>query len=129
MFDVGFWELSLLFVVALLVVGPERLPRLARTAGLWFGKANRIIQSVKSEINREIAAEELKAQLQKQAGIEELHEIVEETNQAVAGIAPGETLNTQDSDDGEDDEHHDMEADGDNKDAASSSQARNDANQ
>ena len=38
MFDIGFWELSLLALVALLVVGPERLPKLARTAGLWIGR-------------------------------------------------------------------------------------------
>ena len=41
MFDVGFWELAMIAVVALLVVGPERLPKLARTAGLWLGKVEK----------------------------------------------------------------------------------------
>ena len=38
MFDIGFWELAMLGVIALLVIGPERLPKAARVAGLWFGK-------------------------------------------------------------------------------------------
>ena len=41
MFDIGFWELTIIGVVALLVIGPERLPRVARTAGLWLGRASR----------------------------------------------------------------------------------------
>ncbi len=51
MFDIGFWELSLLALVALLVVGPERLPKLARTAGLWLGKGRRLINSVRVTSN------------------------------------------------------------------------------
>ena len=79
MFDVGFWELGLIMVIALLVVGPERLPRLARTAGLWLGKARSVLRGVKAEIDREIAAEELKQQLARQAESAGLHEIIEET--------------------------------------------------
>ena len=65
MFDVGFWELAMIAVVALLVVGPERLPKLARTAGLWLGKGRRFIGSVKADIDRELRAEELKQILDK----------------------------------------------------------------
>jgi sec-independent protein translocase protein TatB len=73
MFDFGFWELILVMVVALLVVGPERLPGLARKAGLWVGKAKRFIDSVRSDIEREIRADELKSILNKQQSeIEEL---------------------------------------------------------
>ncbi len=54
MFDIGFWELVLIGVVALLVVGPERLPKLARTAGLWIGRGRRMLSSVKAEIDREL---------------------------------------------------------------------------
>ena len=54
MFDVGFWELALLGVVALLIIGPERLPQAARTAGMWLGRARRMAREVKAEIDREI---------------------------------------------------------------------------
>lgn len=83
MFDVGFWELAVIMVVALLVVGPERLPRLARTVGLWVGKGRRFVQTVKADIDRELAADELKKTLAKQAEMPELYEIVEETRQAL----------------------------------------------
>lgn len=83
MFDVGFWELAVIMVVALLVVGPERLPRLARTVGLWVGKGRRFVQTVKADIDRELAADELKKTLAKQADIPELYDIIEETEQAL----------------------------------------------
>ncbi len=79
MFDLGFWELILIAIVALLVVGPERLPGLARSAGLWMGRLRRFIQSVKQDISQELAAEELQRTLKKNASIPELEEIVEET--------------------------------------------------
>jgi sec-independent protein translocase protein TatB len=78
MFDIGALELVVIGVVALLVVGPERLPKLARTAGLWMGHARRALASVKDEIDREIKAEELKAILQKQAQSNPLQSIIEE---------------------------------------------------
>jgi sec-independent protein translocase protein TatB len=78
MFDVGFWELVLIGVVALVVVGPERLPRMARVAGLWLGRARRVLGSVKAEIDRELKAEELKEILRKQAESNPLHRIIEE---------------------------------------------------
>lgn len=64
MFDIGFTELLLLAVVALVVLGPERLPKAARFAGLWVRRARAQWYSVKSEFEREIAAEELKRSLQ-----------------------------------------------------------------
>ena len=64
MFDVGFWELALIGVIALIVLGPERLPKAARTAGLWMGRARRMLREVKADIDREIRASEL-AELQK----------------------------------------------------------------
>ncbi len=78
MFDIGAMELVLIGVVALLVVGPERLPRLARTAGLWAGRAKRALQSVKDDIDREMRAEELKEILRKQAQSNPLETIFEE---------------------------------------------------
>lgn len=60
MLDVGFSELLLIGVVALVVVGPERLPRLARTAGQWIGRAQRYVNDVKSDISREVELDELR---------------------------------------------------------------------
>jgi sec-independent protein translocase protein TatB len=77
MFDIGALELVLVAVVALLVVGPERLPRLARTAGLWIGRARRALSTVKDEIDREMKAEELKQILRKQAESNPLETILE----------------------------------------------------
>jgi sec-independent protein translocase protein TatB len=77
MFDVGFWELTLLFVVALVIVGPERLPRLARTVGLWIGKAQRIVSEVREEVEREIRVEEIKNSIHQQAGTEEIKKLAD----------------------------------------------------
>ncbi len=60
MFDVGFTELMVIAVVALIVIGPERLPRVARTLGHLFGRLQRYVNDVKADINREIELEELK---------------------------------------------------------------------
>lgn len=60
MFDVGIWEILLILVLALLVIGPERLPGAARTAGLWVGKARRYIEGVKSEVEEEFDISEFK---------------------------------------------------------------------
>ena len=60
MFDVGFFELCIIGVVALLVIGPDKLPKAARTAGLWVGRAKRMVARVKSDIDAEIRQDELK---------------------------------------------------------------------
>lgn len=60
MFDVGFWELLVIGVIALLVVGPERLPGLMRTVGLFVGRARAAFYSVREEVEREIHAEGLR---------------------------------------------------------------------
>lgn len=63
MFDIGFTELLLIAVVALVVLGPERLPKAARFAGLWVRRARAQWTSVKAELEHELAAEELKRNL------------------------------------------------------------------
>jgi sec-independent protein translocase protein TatB len=60
MFDVGFWELVLIGVVALVVLGPERLPTAARTVGLLLGKLRRTVNDVKAEIEHELHVEDIR---------------------------------------------------------------------
>lgn len=66
MFDFSLGELGLIGVVALIVLGPERLPKVARTVGEWLGKAQRYVNQVKADINREMELAELK-KLQEEA--------------------------------------------------------------
>jgi len=72
MFDIGFWELLLIAIVALVVVGPERLPKLIRVVGLWVGRANASVQSIRNDISRELRAEELKQALNKTINVSEI---------------------------------------------------------
>jgi sec-independent protein translocase protein TatB len=72
------YQLIVVGVIALLLLGPERLPKVARTAGLWIGRARRAFLSVKAEMDREIRAEELKEILRKQAASNPLSAILEE---------------------------------------------------
>lgn len=80
MFDIGFSELLLIGVVALIVLGPERLPKAARLTGLWIRRARAQWYSVKSELERDLAAEELRRSVRDaQHG---LHSISEQVQQA-----------------------------------------------
>ena len=80
MFDVGFQEITLIGVIALIVVGPERLPKMARTIGLWMGKIRYYVGQVKSDIEREVRAQELKEMLDKPAReLDDLYKVAEET--------------------------------------------------
>ncbi len=60
MFDIAFSELLVIGVIALIVIGPERLPKVARTAGQWLGKLNRYVSQVKQDIDRDIKLDELR---------------------------------------------------------------------
>lgn len=60
MFDFGFSEMAVVAVVALIVLGPERLPKVARQAGEWLGKLQRYVSDVKSDISRQMDLEELR---------------------------------------------------------------------
>lgn len=66
MFDFSFGEIAIIGAVALVVLGPERLPKVARTVGEWLGKAQRYVNQVKSDINREMELADLK-KLQEEA--------------------------------------------------------------
>ena len=63
MFDFGFWEIAIIGVITLIVVGPERLPALARKAGVIIGKLNKFLNKVKADINEELKTDELKEHL------------------------------------------------------------------
>ena len=63
MFDFGFWEFAIIAVITLIVVGPERMPSLARKAGIYAGKLNKFVKKIKYDIDEEIKVEELKEQL------------------------------------------------------------------
>jgi len=67
MFDIGFFEFSLVVLVALLVIGPERLPSAARTLGLWIGHGKLMIAKFNRELDNEIAEAELQKELRKQS--------------------------------------------------------------
>lgn len=66
MFDVGFWEILLILVLALVIIGPERLPGAARKAGFFVGKARRYIEGVRSEVEQELDVNEFKRMLHNQ---------------------------------------------------------------
>jgi sec-independent protein translocase protein TatB len=84
MFDIGFLELMIVCLVALLVVGPERLPKLAYTAGKWLGKGRAMIGSIKAEIDREMKTDELKRIVEEQKKlVNPLEEVVEEAEDAL----------------------------------------------
>jgi sec-independent protein translocase protein TatB len=81
MFDFSFAELAVIGVVALVVVGPERMPKVARAAGLLFGRAQRYVSEVKADINNQLKLDELRkieADLRAKASTAE-HLIIEET--------------------------------------------------
>lgn len=83
MFDIGFSELIVVFVVALIILGPERLPIAAKTAGLWIRKIRRTINSVQREINAQLDQEEL------QRKIEQTNQrILKEGNEIQNAITP-----------------------------------------
>ncbi|MEW6562866.1 MAG: Sec-independent protein translocase protein TatB [Pseudomonadota bacterium] len=65
MFDISFSELMVILVVALIVIGPERLPKVARTLGLLWGRAQRYVHGVRADIERDLAIEEMRKMQQR----------------------------------------------------------------
>jgi sec-independent protein translocase protein TatB len=82
MFEVGFSELVMVGLVALLVIGPEQLPKAARIAGFWLGKSRDTVAAFKAEISQELLAEEMR-QLQQQLVSPELQAALDETQAAL----------------------------------------------
>jgi sec-independent protein translocase protein TatB len=86
-FDIGFSELALIAVVALIVLGPERLPKAARTMGHLFGRLQRYVNDVKADINREMELDELRKLQQEVQGA--AREIETSVSSAVRDIETG----------------------------------------
>ncbi|MDM8568519.1 Sec-independent protein translocase protein TatB [Thiotrichales bacterium HSG1] len=76
MFDIGFWEICLIAVIALLVIGPERLPGAARTAGLWVGRIRNFIATVKQDVDRELKLQEMQEAIKHSE--QHVHQIVDD---------------------------------------------------
>jgi sec-independent protein translocase protein TatB len=72
MFNIGSFEVLLIFIIALLVLGPERLPGAVRTTGLWIGRFRRSFYKVKNEIERELNADEIRRQLHNETVMAEI---------------------------------------------------------
>lgn len=91
MFGIGFSELLLVGLVALIVFGPERLPGAARTAGLLIGRLKRSFQSIKDEVERELGADEIRRQLHN----EQILQMERELKQAIQPSTPEPTNSTE----------------------------------
>ena len=78
MFDIGFPELMLVAVVALLVIGPDRLPETLRTLGLWLGRIRRSFAEVKAEVEKEIGMDDIRRQLHNEQLMAEMKRIEQE---------------------------------------------------
>lgn len=89
MFDVGFSEMLVIAVVALVVLGPERLPKAARFAGLWLRKARAQWYAVKAELEAELANEQLRRELQ--APLDEVKQSIEGASASVAELMRAKT--------------------------------------
>ncbi len=96
MFDIGFWEIFLILILALIIVGPERLPKAARTAGLWFGKARRYVEGVRDEVISEFDVSELKRMVHNQE--EQINELQNQLNHKVGFDAEDELIDNEDED-------------------------------
>ncbi|MGY8871941.1 MAG: Sec-independent protein translocase protein TatB [Pseudomonadales bacterium] len=90
MFDIGFAEILLIGVVALIVLGPEKLPTAVRAVGLWMGRAKRAVSSIQSEISEELRLDEMRrtASIQKEELDKELNEMKQPFKQAFADDSP-----------------------------------------
>jgi sec-independent protein translocase protein TatB len=78
MLDIGFSEIVVIGVIALVVIGPERLPKLARTVGLYLGRLRRFVTDVRSDVERELQTEEVRRAMNEIAPVQEFYDVVEE---------------------------------------------------
>lgn len=89
MFDIGFTEILIIAVVAILVVGPKEFPVLVRTIGRWLGRARAVASEVRNEFHQELArTEELTRRIERESEIAELHKVIDETKATIPINAP-----------------------------------------
>jgi len=93
MFDIGFPELVLVSIIALLVIGPDRLPETIRTVALWVGRLKRSLANIKQEIEKEIGADEIRRELHNESILKELQntrhdiqDIIDKTDETFTDI-------------------------------------------
>lgn len=84
MFDIGFWELALIAMIALIVLGPKRLPEAARIAGQWVGRLRTFITNVKSDLDHQLQAEELAELRRLKEELTQTRETLEASSQGIA---------------------------------------------
>ena len=98
MFDMGFTELMLIGIVALVVIGPERLPGVARTAGKYVGRLKRFMTSVKADVEQELRADELRQILsEQQKELDSLKDTITEAGRSIEKEAGLEEITTSTS--------------------------------
>lgn len=83
MFDMGFFELLLIAIVSLVVIGPERLPETVRTVSLWIGRLKRSLRETRSEIEKQIGADEIRRQLHNEEVMRNLEATKREIEQVI----------------------------------------------
>ena len=83
MFDIGFPELILVSIVALLVIGPERLPETIRTVMLWVGRVRKTFTNIKTELEQELGADEIRRQLHNESIMKDIRESKEKISDAL----------------------------------------------
>ncbi len=79
MFDIGFWEFALIGVITLIIVGPEKMPAIARKAGKYAGKAKRFMAKIQEDIGDELEADKIKEHLNLQDEDSNVLEVLEDT--------------------------------------------------
>ena len=101
MFDIGFPELIIVSIVALLVIGPEKLPETIRTLALWMGRLRRSLANIKMELENEIGADEIRRQIHNESIMKELDSakrefegIVNDTNSTISEIKDSAKIDT-----------------------------------
>ncbi|MCV6613742.1 MAG: Sec-independent protein translocase protein TatB [Cellvibrionaceae bacterium] len=98
MFDIGFFELLLIAVVGLLVIGPERLPGTLRTIALYWGRIKRSITDTRSEIEQQIGADDIRRQLHNEEVMARLERAEQRLNEGLDTSLPGEPPAESDGD-------------------------------
>lgn len=86
MFDIGPSELLVIFVVALLVIGPERLPSAVRTASLWIGRFRRSFYKIKADVERELNADEIRRQLHNESILAEVEDAKNQAKEIASNV-------------------------------------------